>query len=258
MGRLNGLLGLGLCCMVGLAMGACRSQQKADGPAPANSQPAVVQPVSPAPSQVTPGPTPAPTAPVPATPAAVGTSISPPQAAQLIAAQPEARINLRSAPATTASTRGYGLVGDPVQLLRSTQAGDGLWYYVKFEQSGAEGWIRGDFINLAGRPQPLASRVAQGSQCKGVMESLAFTAYYDDTGFTLVRFLNLETRNSFDGSLTRQGNDPQGKPLYVGTASPPTGGSYGVQIIDLSGGKPGGGSQLTLNYNGMAGTALCP
>ena len=205
-----------------------------------------------------PSATPVPNAAVVPAPTEPGTPLSPPQAAQLIAAQPEAHINLRSAPSTTASPRGYGLVGDPVQLLRSVQAGDDLWYYVKFEQSGAEGWIRQDFINIAGRPQPLPSSVATGRQCKGVMESLAFTVYYDDAGFHLVRFLNLETKNSFDSSLTRQGNDAQAKPVYGGTATPPKAGTYKVQITDLSGGKPGGGSQLAINYDGMAGTGLCP
>ena len=59
-------------------------------------------------------------------------------------------------------------MGDPVQLLRTTQAGDGYdWYYVKFEQSGAEGWIRGDFINIEGRATPLPAQVQYRQPVRG-------------------------------------------------------------------------------------------
>ncbi|MBU6229564.1 MAG: SH3 domain-containing protein [Cyanobacteria bacterium REEB459] len=266
MNRLSRLSGLALCCLLGLTAGACGGHQKNESPVALPTAPgAVPAPGQPSPTQSTPAPgQAAPSQPSPAPPSSApgpaepGTPISPAQPAQLIAAQPEARINLRSGPSTTASTRGYGLVGDPVQLLRSAQAEDGLWYYVKFEQSGAEGWIRSDLITVAGRPQPLPKEVATGPQCKGMMEALAFTVYYNQAGFTLVRFLNLETKNSFDSTLTRQGNDSQGKPLYQGSATPPKAGPYTVQITDLSGGKPGSGSQLTINYNGMAGIGLCP
>ncbi|RZM79824.1 SH3 domain-containing protein [Leptolyngbya iicbica LK] len=82
---------------------------------------------------------------------AAGTAISPPQAATLIAQQTEAQINLRSQPTTQSSSPGYGLVGDAVQLLRAAPGeGDLTWYYVKFDESGAEGWIRGDFISTGG------------------------------------------------------------------------------------------------------------
>ncbi|MEO1093333.1 MAG: SH3 domain-containing protein [Cyanobacteria bacterium J06638_28] len=79
--------------------------------------------------------------------------INPPQAATLKAQEVDAQINLRSQPTTDSASKGYGLVGDTVTL---TQAADGAdnftWYYVQFEQSGAEGWIRGDFINTAAAP----------------------------------------------------------------------------------------------------------
>ncbi|NJL48154.1 MAG: SH3 domain-containing protein [Leptolyngbyaceae cyanobacterium SM2_5_2] len=146
-----------------------------------------------------------------------------PRRPQLIADQPESRINLRAGPSTAAEAKGYGLVGDPVQLLRSTKASDGTWYYVKFEQSGAEGWIRGDFINIEGRAKPLGDRVAQSNECEGLMESVVFTAYYDANGFHLVRFTNLETQSTFDSPLSRQGSNTQGQPVYTGSASPPHG-----------------------------------
>jgi hypothetical protein len=79
------------------------------------------------------------------------TSINPPKSANLTAQQANAQINLRSRPTTESTAKGYGLVGDPVELLRATEGEDNLtWYYVKFDESGAEGWIRGDFIRTAG------------------------------------------------------------------------------------------------------------
>ncbi|WOD40913.1 SH3 domain-containing protein [Nodosilinea sp. E11] len=230
-----------------------------------DDQPVVIDSTEPAPG-VTPGPgtTPAPT---PGTPPSssppepgvggTGTAVNPPQAAQLIASQPGSQINLRSQPTTTSDARGYGLVGDPVQLLRSADRSDGTWYFVKFETSGAEGWIRGDFINIAGRATPLPQQANQSSTCTGTMEAMTFTAFYDGNGFNLVRFVNLETQNTFDGTLSRQGSNNQGQPLYRGTMSPPTGGSYPVELTDLSGGNPRSGSQVAIDYEGIEGTGTC-
>ncbi|MEM6716407.1 MAG: SH3 domain-containing protein [Cyanobacteria bacterium P01_C01_bin.147] len=80
-----------------------------------------------------------------------GTAINPPQSATLTAEQASAEINLRSQPTTQSTSEGYGLVGDAVELLRAAEGEGGLtWYFVKFEASGAEGWIRGDFIDTSG------------------------------------------------------------------------------------------------------------
>lgn len=95
-----------------------------------------------------------------ATSVGTGTAINPPQAATLTAQQANAQINLRSQPTTESASEGYGLVDDPVKLLRATEGDGGLtWYYVKFDQSGAEGWIRGDFIDTRDRP----ARASSGS-----------------------------------------------------------------------------------------------
>ncbi|QYO63944.1 SH3 domain-containing protein [Leptolyngbya sp. 7M] len=72
-----------------------------------------------------------------------------PRTARLTAQQSNARINLRSRPSATSPDKGYGLVGDPVKLLDKAEGADGLiWYYAKFDASGAEGWIRSDFIQM--------------------------------------------------------------------------------------------------------------
>lgn len=76
--------------------------------------------------------------------------------AVLTGAQPGSQVNVRSAPSTQAATPHYGLVGDRVEVLRSTQAADGYtWHYVQFA-SGAKGWVRADFVRLANN-SPIAA-----------------------------------------------------------------------------------------------------
>lgn len=269
MKRPTWLMLLGLCCILSLTAAGCRRGNEADqvvNPEPVES-PVVEEPATPAPTPQPDTPEPAetpapePTAEPQTTPqqqTGQGTAITPPKPAQLIAAQPEARINLRSQPTTTSQSKGYGLVGDPVQLLRTTQASDGYdWYYVKFEQSGAEGWIRGDFINIAGRATPLPQQAVASRGCEGLLESLTFTAFYNTDGFNLIRFQNLETKNTFDAALSPQVTTAEAQPTYTGSASPPTGGTYPVTVTDLSGGNPGGGSQIAVNYSGISGTGIC-
>jgi len=78
-----------------------------------------------------------------------GTSGNPSAEAYLRAADPNSRINLRDAPSSSARQVGYGLVGDRVFILEQTPGSDGyFWYRVRFPNSGATGWIRGDFISL--------------------------------------------------------------------------------------------------------------
>ncbi|MDX2228966.1 MAG: SH3 domain-containing protein [Leptolyngbyaceae cyanobacterium bins.349] len=58
------------------------------------------------------------------------------------------RINVRSAPSTNAASPHFGLEGDIVQVLTQTTGKDGkIWRYVKFP-AGAEGWIRGDLVQV--------------------------------------------------------------------------------------------------------------
>lgn len=71
-----------------------------------------------------------------------------PQTATLTGTAPGSRVNVRSAPSTQADSPSYGLVGDRVTVLEQTQSAEGdLWYRVRFA-SGAEGWVRGDFVQL--------------------------------------------------------------------------------------------------------------
>lgn len=66
---------------------------------------------------------------------------------RLYADDPNSRIRLRSRPSTNAPDKGYGLVGDRVKVLETTKGQhDYTWYKVRFPNSGAIGWVRGDLI----------------------------------------------------------------------------------------------------------------
>ena len=76
--------------------------------------------------------------------------------ATLTANNPNSRINLRSGAGTNYRYLGYGLVGDNVYVLTNRppeydyefdNQGYG-WIRVGFPVSGAQGWIREDFLNV--------------------------------------------------------------------------------------------------------------
>jgi len=78
------------------------------------------------------------------------TPINPTRTARLITQAAESQINLRSQPTTQSTAQGYGLGGDSITLLRLAEGEGGLsWYYIKFAGSGAEGWVRGDFVDTS-------------------------------------------------------------------------------------------------------------
>jgi len=68
----------------------------------------------------------------------------------LIAQDPNSEINVRTVPGTSFDSPHYGIVGDEVTLIESEREVDSnhIWYKVKFIGSGAEGWIRSDFIEF--------------------------------------------------------------------------------------------------------------
>ncbi|WP_223049151.1 SH3 domain-containing protein [Leptothermofonsia sichuanensis] len=92
-----------------------------------------------------------------ATALAVGISLpAMAESAILSGSQPGSRINVRSQPTVDSYSPHYGLVGDRIQIIKDARGYDGYtWYYVRFP-SGAEGWIRGDFVTVPvtypGRP----------------------------------------------------------------------------------------------------------
>lgn len=71
-----------------------------------------------------------------------------PAPAQLASKDPTSRINVRSQPSTRSKAKHFGYKGDAVTLLQKAKGeGDAIWYYLRFNQSQAEGWIREDFIS---------------------------------------------------------------------------------------------------------------
>lgn len=69
-----------------------------------------------------------------------------------LTAEPGSRINVRTGPSTQHTAQHYGLAGDRVAILESAfePCGSALscrqWHRVRFLQSGAVGWVRGDFL----------------------------------------------------------------------------------------------------------------
>ena len=73
-----------------------------------------------------------------------------PIAAKLSSKESNSRINVRSQPSTRSKAPHFGYQGDAVTLLKkATGEGDLTWYYLRFDQSQAEGWIREDFIAIS-------------------------------------------------------------------------------------------------------------
>ncbi|MBW4658744.1 MAG: SH3 domain-containing protein [Drouetiella hepatica Uher 2000/2452] len=67
--------------------------------------------------------------------------------AVLVGSQDGSRINVRLEPTTASSSPHYGLVGDYIEVLSEARGEDNyIWCYIRFS-SGAEGWVRGDFVS---------------------------------------------------------------------------------------------------------------
>lgn len=82
------------------------------------------------------------------------------KSAVLNATDPNSEINVRSQPSLESDSPHYGVVGDKVQVVRETRGSDGdTWYFVKFDETDVEGWVRSDFIRVNGAPSAAATRL---------------------------------------------------------------------------------------------------
>lgn len=73
-----------------------------------------------------------------------------PIAAKLSSKNPTSRINVRSQPSTRSEANYFGYKGDPVTLLKKADKEKAsVWYYLRFDQSRVEGWVREDFIVMS-------------------------------------------------------------------------------------------------------------
>ncbi|MEL6322395.1 MAG: SH3 domain-containing protein [Cyanobacteria bacterium J06626_14] len=69
--------------------------------------------------------------------------------AVLNARDADGRINVRSEPSINASARHYGFPGDRLEVMDHAYRNDEyFWFYVRFLQSNAEGWVRGDLVRF--------------------------------------------------------------------------------------------------------------
>ena len=70
----------------------------------------------------------------------------------VLTAEPGSRVNVRTGPGTHYTAQHYGLAGDRVAILGSefepcdSPLSCRQWYRVRFLQSGAVGWVRGDVL----------------------------------------------------------------------------------------------------------------
>jgi hypothetical protein len=114
------------------------------------------------------------------------TPINPTRNAVLATQAEGSQINLRSQPTTQSTAQGYGLGGDQVTLLRLAEGEGGFsWYYVKFAESGSEGWVRGDFIDTSSAAVDLAPGTQPGISTGPCGESDRPEAYFETKSFVI-------------------------------------------------------------------------
>jgi Bacterial SH3 domain len=66
---------------------------------------------------------------------------------RLIAHDTSSPINIRAGASTTTEALHIGYSGDVVEVIEQVSGDDSYrWYHIRFPQSGAAGWVRGDFI----------------------------------------------------------------------------------------------------------------
>lgn len=106
----------------------------------------------------------------------------------LLTAEPGSRINVRTGPGTGYPAQHYGLSGDRVTILTSAAESCGRvadcpqWYRVRFLQSGAVGWVRGDFLIRGTAPLAEGCHrqlAAERSRINTVNNSFLSTFFFD-------------------------------------------------------------------------------
>lgn len=161
--------------------------------------------------------------------------------AALTSTDPNSRINVRSQPSAAASSPHYGFAGDRVETIRETVGNDGYtWYYVRFNNSGAVGWVRGDFVRIlaGGNPNPPA-RWSKTYYCGAYTVTLREVSTDNYSYSSRSRFGNLNLQN---GTRTNTGRAWQYAFYNSDTM-------YEVTDTWASGGNPGGATLRVTEYN---------
>jgi hypothetical protein len=95
--------------------------------------------------------------------------------AELMTSDRSSEINVRLNPSVRSQPLHYGYSGDRVQILQQQQGDDEwVWYYVKFDRSGAMGWVRSDLI----RRETLSGAMQPSSQATRPSSKVASSAVY--------------------------------------------------------------------------------
>lgn len=125
--------------------------------------------------------------------------------AVLTSTDSSSRINVRSQPSTSSSSPHYGFAGDRVETIRETTGSDGYtWYYVRFNNSGAVGWIRGDFVRIVGggNPNP-PTRWSKTYYCGAYTITLRDLGGENYSYSSRSRFGNINLRNGSRSNIGR-------------------------------------------------------
>jgi hypothetical protein len=70
-------------------------------------------------------------------------------AGSLIGKEQGSRVNVRPEPNLTSSDGSYGLVGDSIGVISELGTADcQTWYKVWFPESGWQGWVKGEFVEI--------------------------------------------------------------------------------------------------------------
>lgn len=156
-----------------IAPGQSAAPPIATQPGQPAAPPVAAQPGQPAAPPVAPPVAQPAAAPAAAPAAPVATNLNPQETGYLTSQDAGARINVRSSPSTSASTPHYGVPGDAVTLQQSANGADGyIWYNVRFNVSGATGWVRGDFVTT-GMPAANSAAPVTGT---GISQTIQFAA----------------------------------------------------------------------------------
>lgn len=152
--------------------------------------------------------------------------------------QPSSQINVRRSPSTNAAIAHYGLGGDRVDVSDWVNSTDGyIWYSVRFPNSGATGWVRGDLVRVntstsqrvSFAPGTTAANVGGNAQGFQVREYVLNAA----AGQTMATELL-----SNSPSLRVHVVAPTGRTLYLGggnwSTPLPAAGDYRVRVSHLA------------------------
>lgn len=123
----------------------------AEPPVPASDSTATAKPSAPSsdPTATSASPSPNPTAPPPAGQPLPSPASSKTQLAVVTASDPSIAINIREQPTTASKAVLAVKPGEQAEVLQQKLGEDTYtWYKLKFTARGAEGWMRGDFVQI--------------------------------------------------------------------------------------------------------------